>query len=339
MMRRTRRRWWDRLRPRSGRRRFEENDFHPDELASAHLGSEFREGQPRRGWPKWSEPVAVLLATALLVTLSLVAVSRWVPGRPATGSGPPTAAEAGGGQVPPQPTPPPDAKQVPAQPESPDVPAPSTGYPEPTWPAVPEQPSVPEEPGPGYPQETPSAPDRFGEPEPEPPPPGASFVEIAGAGCPETDSSGSYVAHRPTSAVQTLTGGWSAPGCRGTFWTVPMSGSATEPDSHTYALWWFRTGQVTSGHCVIWMYVPDGERENDVAGEPAHYHVIRARDDTTTVGSFSLDQTVNRGRWVAGGRFVLDSGEIAIKMLNQGEAAASERLGAAQALVECRADR
>jgi hypothetical protein len=111
-----------------------------------------------------------------------------------------------------------------------------------------------------------------------------------------------------------------------------MSGT-TEDDPSTYVLWWFAPRGMDRGSCDVAMYVPMADRPDDASGHPTAYLVLRGREQPVVVGSFLVDQTVNRGRWVAVGRYTLADGEIVIKMLNRGSG--GNRHAAAQAWIEC----
>jgi hypothetical protein len=174
-----------------------------------------------------------------------------------------------------------------------------------------------------------------GQPAPQrvgPQPAGPVFAAISGVGCPPGSDRGTAVVN-PGSSAQL--GGWVGAGCRGTFHAIPMSGKPAIDQPDRFVLWWFTTGQVDRGDCAIFVYVPRGVRELDVAGKPTTYQVTRGRDDPTPIGTFTIDQTVHRGRWVDGGVFELTNGEIAVRMLNRGANPRDERHGAAQVKVDC----
>jgi len=169
---------------------------------------------------------------------------------------------------------------------------------------------------------------------PPPPAPAGAFVAVAGDSCPQTAISGSYVAYPLGNPVTELMGGWRDNGCTGRFWSVPMSGSATD-DPQTYAVWWFATGSVQRGTCAISVYVPDSDSTKDVAGNPTVYQVTRGRDDKTVVGVFSVDQTATRGSWVRVGSFPDTTGTIAVKLVNHGDGTDGGRHAAAQVQAIC----
>jgi translation initiation factor IF-2 len=160
---------------------------------------------------------------------------------------------------------------------------------------------------------------------------------LTGVGCPAT-ADASYLASYPAGTpVPTLPGGWTGNNCAGWFWSVPMSGSAATDDLGTFVLWYFNTGALPRGKCHIWVYVPQGNTPQEVAGNPTTYKVLRSRDDPQETGSFSIDQTANRAQWVDAGSFAFDGGHLAVKMVNRGSGAAGDRHAAAQLALGCTA--
>lgn len=163
-----------------------------------------------------------------------------------------------------------------------------------------------------------------------------AFVGVSGAGCSDTASAGSFAAYPAGTAAVLLAGGWTGDRCKGWFWSVPMSERGDEDNERVYVMWWFKTGQPDKGDCAVWVFVPKGPRDADVAGEPTHYQVLRGRSDKTILGTFTVDQTTTRATWVLGGTFAYPGSEIAIKMVNRGTKKADVgHHGAAQATVRC----
>ena len=115
---------------------------------------------------------------------------------------------------------------------------------------------------------------------------------------------------------------------------MPMSGSATRSDPQAYAVWWFKTGAVTSGQCSVSVYVPAGSAR-DVAGRPAYYQVVRGKNDMRVVRQFTVNQAANHGRWVNAGAFPVSNGVFALRLVNRGVDAHGEHLAAAQVKVSC----
>ncbi|GAB2931135.1 hypothetical protein GCM10027280_18440 [Micromonospora polyrhachis] len=162
------------------------------------------------------------------------------------------------------------------------------------------------------------------------------FTAVAGAGCAETATAGSVARYPASSPLVVMAGGWTGPGCsRSLFWSVPMSGAGDRSDTDIQVLWWFSTGTSATGSCEVWVYVPKAQREVDAAGKPTAYQVLRGRADATVVGTFTIDQTANRGSWVRAGSYRLERGQIAVRLLNQGTGAPGARHAAAQVQVGC----
>lgn len=161
----------------------------------------------------------------------------------------------------------------------------------------------------------------------------ARLVMVTGVGCRPSAEAGYFAAYPAGAVPPTRQGGWAGGGCTGVFWTVPMSG-APQDSPNMYVLWWFAPSGVTRASCDVSVYVPASTRSQDVAGRPTQYLVQRGREDTTVVGSFAIDQTINRGRWVSAGRYSLYNGQIAIRMGNRGTGLA-DRHAAAQVWLDC----
>jgi translation initiation factor IF-2 len=132
-------------------------------------------------------------------------------------------------------------------------------------------------------------------------------------------------------------GGWDSDGCSGAFTAIPMSGDPRRDDTSASAVWWFKTGPVRAGSCVIGVYVPSSPESRDVAGKPAFYNVVASGTDLTRTAGFAVDQTRNRGRWVNVGTYPLRGGQIGVQLLTRGADRHGEHLAAAQARVACRA--
>ncbi len=167
-----------------------------------------------------------------------------------------------------------------------------------------------------------------------PVPPGPSrFTAITGVGCAATAQAGYHIAYPANTVPDTRRGGWPANGCLGVFWTLPMSGTTVD-DPDTYVVWWFAPAGMAGGSCDVMVYVPRPDHPQDAAGRPSAYLVLRGRDDATVVGDFTIDQTINRGRWVSVGPYPLDNGQIAIKLINRG-VGVNDRHAAAQTALSC----
>ncbi|WP_371493756.1 hypothetical protein OG871_01805 [Kitasatospora sp. NBC_00374] len=91
-------------------------------------------------------------------------------------------------------------------------------------------------------------------------------------------------------------GGWSGDGCNGTYTSVPMSGAANKDDGNS-VVWTFNLGKVSS--CALAVYIPADGDVKKVGGNPTYYTV----QSGSSSGSFSINQTANRGRWVNQGTY------------------------------------
>jgi hypothetical protein len=175
-------------------------------------------------------------------------------------------------------------------------------------------------------------------PAPKPAPkPRPTYVAVGGEDCHHTTTQGYYrvgTYSDGSSGWYRRSGGWNQNGCRGTFMAMPMSGSATQSDPQAYAVWWFKTGPVTTGQCSVSVYVPTGSAR-DVAGRPAYYQVVRGEHDMHVVRQFTVDQAANHGRWVNAGSYPVSNGVFALRLVNRGVDGHGEHLAAAQMKVSC----
>lgn len=165
--------------------------------------------------------------------------------------------------------------------------------------------------------------------------PGSGTQLLAGVGCPSSARASVFAHYLAGSPAQTHLGGFGGNGCTGLFWSVPMSGSVGTDDPDTYVLWYFDTKPMTTGHCEVWVFVPQGDSPQEAAGDPTVYEVLRGRDDPHQTGTFSVSQTTNQGQWVDGGSFVVNGGQLAVKLVNRGTGANGAMHAAAQLMLRC----
>ncbi|MER8187399.1 hypothetical protein [Kitasatospora sp. NPDC094015] len=110
-------------------------------------------------------------------------------------------------------------------------------------------------------------------------------------------------------------GGWTGDSCDGRFAAVPMSGDRNKDDSSYYALWTFDVGSAAAS-CTVTVYVPANTSVKQVGGAPAYYTV--GSGSGGDLGSFTVDQVGNRGRWVDAGSFAPRDGTLTVKLHNRG---------------------
>ena len=177
-----------------------------------------------------------------------------------------------------------------------------------------------------------------GQPAPKSPGPSDQAVPdgdlLTGVGCPTTANVTFFAHYLAGAPMEVRTGGYAGAGCAGWFWSVPMSGSATD-DPDTYVVWSFTTAPLDHGHCEIRAYVPQAASAQEAAGNPTFYQVMRSRTDSKPTGSFSINQTANRGQWVDTGSFAFDHGQLAVKLVNRGSGTGGARHAAAQLMLRC----
>ncbi|GAB2931067.1 hypothetical protein GCM10027280_18360 [Micromonospora polyrhachis] len=151
--------------------------------------------------------------------------------------------------------------------------------------------------------------------------PKVTFAAVGGYNCTHTSTRGFRIIGRYSEDkqgwVRVGSGAWTADGCDGSFDTMPMSGSKTKDDSSFYAEWWFAVGTGTRS-CAVSTYVPTTTVHRHVAGKPATYQV-RDTEGGAVRATFTVDQRVNRGRWVSAGTYAVSGGRIVIRGVNRGE--------------------
>ena len=169
----------------------------------------------------------------------------------------------------------------------------------------------------------------------------ARYTAVAGEGCGQSADHGFVRKGVDDSWYLRSHGGPTTDGCNGAAWAVPMSGDAKKDDRKIVVEWYFTTGAVTSGSCLVSVYVPNTGVADDSAGRPAHYAVYGSVDATgTPLGQFTIDQTQTRGRYVDAGRYPA-SGHLSVRLTNRGvdfgEGRDDAHLGAAAVRVTCSA--
>jgi hypothetical protein len=116
----------------------------------------------------------------------------------------------------------------------------------------------------------------------------------------------------------THVGQYTSSGCDGHYVSVPMSGDSGT-DKGNSAVWTFSTGSVHSGTCQVSVYVPNDSNVEHVGGHPTTYSVYDAIGASgSSVGSFQVAQTSNRGHWVAGGSYRVTDGRLSVELHDRG---------------------
>jgi len=151
--------------------------------------------------------------------------------------------------------------------------------------------------------------------------PKVTFSAVGGYNCAHTSNRGFRIIGRYSEDkegwVRVGSGAWTSDGCDGSYDTMPMSGYKTKDDSSFYAEWWFAVGTGTRS-CAVSTYVPTTTVHRHVAGKPATYQV-RDTEGGSVRATFTVDQRVNRGRWVPAGTYAVNGGRIVIRVVNRGE--------------------
>src|SRR5690606_33348051 len=110
------------------------------------------------------------------------------------------------------------------------------------------------------------------------------------------------------------TGTGGAAGCGGAALALPTSGNLSQ-DTDDYVVWWFETDPVVNGSCVVDVYIPN---TTFASAQAARYKILRGRVSSTVIAAFTVDQTVNRGRWVRLGSVSITGGGISVHLANRG---------------------
>jgi hypothetical protein len=160
-----------------------------------------------------------------------------------------------------------------------------------------------------------------------------AYTAVSGWDC-GTGDHGFEAFGRTADWVTVDTGGWTRDGCRGTFESLPMSGSATKEDPQQYALWWFTPGNAYN-RCTISVYVPDSGDRNDAGSVSAQFSVLTGPGGTP-YASFVIDQLRHPGEWIDDGTYPINQGQVAVKLVDRGVPVRSgARLAFAQVRATC----
>ncbi|WP_185921936.1 hypothetical protein [Streptomyces sp. WAC06614] len=219
---------------------------------------------------------------------------------PAAGQGPPTDTTANG------------TGQTPAQAGA------GTGQP-PTGGGSDAQPAG----GNGSPVTSPAVPgDRSGQPPVAPPSPAQpgtkEYAAVAGPGCAGPGATFDWIPVRKDGWKGYDVGGYGSSGCNGDFYAMPMSGDSGR-DAGNQVRWTFRTGAVTTGTCQVFVHIPNNGDVRAVGGKASYYSVhAGSTGGDPFLGSFTVNQPSQLGRWVAAGSFRITGGRLAVKLHDRG---------------------
>ncbi|MFF8832495.1 adhesin [Streptomyces sp. NPDC015131] len=112
-------------------------------------------------------------------------------------------------------------------------------------------------------------------------------------------------------------GGFRGGGCDGRFTALPMSGS---PDRDgTGAVTW--SWPIGPGYtrCALAVYVPEGRRDIDVAGDPTVFRVLADPDDPgSAYAVFGVLQKIHRGSLVQVGSYDVRSPDFTVRLTDRG---------------------
>jgi transcriptional regulator with XRE-family HTH domain len=132
-----------------------------------------------------------------------------------------------------------------------------------------------------------------------------AWPEIAGVGCPNSQSDGVNLDAAGSGPGWTAAGGgWTANGCDGSaVWTMDPNGSQASPS----ALTWFFDPGAGGSHCTLAVFVPT---QNALGlGDYAIY------SGTRNLGAVSVDQAANAGKWVRLGSYPATGTSLEIQLV------------------------
>ncbi|MFD3945161.1 hypothetical protein [Streptomyces sp. NPDC058579] len=153
-------------------------------------------------------------------------------------------------------------------------------------------------------------------------PPKKEYTAVAGPGCTGAGTGFSrrgWYTDGKEGWKQFGTGGYGSSGCNGDFFAMPMSGH-NGSDAKNSMLWTFRTGAVTTGTCQVSVHIPNNSDIKAVGGKPSYY-TVHAGDSGSSpfLGSFTVNQPSQLGRWVGAGTFRITGGRLAVKLHDRGQ--------------------
>lgn len=136
-----------------------------------------------------------------------------------------------------------------------------------------------------------------------------TFTALTGPGCPPSESAGISI---DSTWYAQSSGGYTGDGCSGMYYAkwVHQPGDATV---RTFT-WRFHTGLTAKATCKVSVYIPAGD-DITVGANPAPYEVYSG---ARAVGSFTLDQLDNHGRWLYAGAFPSTGGQFSVQLENVG---------------------
>ncbi|MFG3498000.1 adhesin [Streptomyces sp. NPDC047928] len=169
------------------------------------------------------------------------------------------------------------------------------------------------------------------------------YTAWAGPGC-AADTGGRYreegrFAGGDAGWYTVRAGGHRDDGCDGRFTALPMSGSETHDGDGAVTWTWDLPASYSS--CTPAVYVPDGPRDIDVAGDPSVYQLLADPDDPhSAYASFGIRQREHRGTLVRAGTYPVKGTSFTVRLTDRGRdwgdtSRVSAHHGAAQIRVTC----
>ncbi|MDT0304710.1 hypothetical protein [Streptomonospora wellingtoniae] len=149
---------------------------------------------------------------------------------------------------------------------------------------------------------------------------GPAFTALAGPGCPGSPNASYKTGGRDGNPAgwATRDGGYGLDGCDGAYDAIPVSGTREYGDGR-YAAWSFTPGYADA-ECDIFVYVPEDDSPQWVAGQEAMYQVFPGPDAAGSAAAvFGVQQSRSKGGWVKVTGFVSAEKRFTVQLTNIGE--------------------
>lgn len=159
-----------------------------------------------------------------------------------------------------------------------------------------------------------------------------TFSAVAGWDCAAADDHGFAADGRLSTWVTVGQGGWSKDNCHGDYEAIPFAGTNT--GAAPVVQWWFQPVTAMK-HCTVSVYVPVPDAATFTPVPTVTYSVLNTRGGTE-FARFGVAPSTSVGKWVAGGRYPVGSGGIAVRMTSTGTAPFPKAmLAVAQVKADC----
>ncbi|MBV9449577.1 MAG: helix-turn-helix domain-containing protein [Streptosporangiaceae bacterium] len=143
---------------------------------------------------------------------------------------------------------------------------------------------------------------------------GGGFTAVTGPGCDETltHNTDQYVPADRHPWRQGNGSGWTEDGCSGAFVYADTTGYA-DTWGNTFT-WSFRPAPDGQVRCTLQIFVPDSPG----LGFAQYFVYDRNMNEDDRIGSFSIDQSRDRGRWMTEGPYTSPDGTVQLNLTDLG---------------------